>query len=393
MEAIMPFDLNKTATLWATRLRDTLHQVFVYGTHATAVAPLLIQPLPPIDPWIAIKAGLLEGDDLRRNKDGSASDVKHSTLAMLLDNTSKHLAAHPLQGPHHRPDITLPLLRRMLPRLIAFDLVGVQPIARPLEYIHTLRVRFADTKPDTTGTPFTQVVKASVGSQTYKYLTSYQPPDNAADAFDDLVLDNIANELGSELDQHLIAHLYGLAGPPSSTFDSETAISPVFIGDTHASLAILINRQANLIASRTRRGAGNWCLVSPTALTILQSATTSAFAPSSGFDRTIKISEISFAGTLNNSVRVYLNPHAHEDIPILVGYKGSSEMDAPVMFCPYLPVISGGVIIEPSTFKPKITFIARNATHTLENTLSSLGNAADYLGAVGIRHYVTTSMV
>ena len=51
-----------------------------------------------------------------------------------------------------------------------------------------------------------------------------------------------------------------------------------FIGDRHAVLATLINQQANPIAQRTRRGAANWAVLSPSALTVLQSATTSAFA-------------------------------------------------------------------------------------------------------------------
>ena len=51
-----------------------------------------------------------------------------------------------------------------------------------------------------------------------------------------------------------------------------------YVGDRHALLAIEINRAANRIAARTRRGAGNYIVVSPEALTILQSASTSTFA-------------------------------------------------------------------------------------------------------------------
>ena len=48
-----------------------------------------------------------------------------------------------------------------------------------------------------------------------------------------------------------------------------------YVGDEHAALAVMINRVANKIAQRTRRGAGNWAVVSPTALTMLQSASIS----------------------------------------------------------------------------------------------------------------------
>ena len=68
-----------------------------------------------------------------------------------------------------------------------------------------------------------------------------------------------------------------MAGSASETFD-QAAVSgtATFVGDEHAALAVLINRVANQIATRTRRGAGNYAVVSPTSLTILQSATTSA---------------------------------------------------------------------------------------------------------------------
>jgi len=64
-----------------------------------------------------------------------------------------------------------------------------------------------------------------------------------------------------------------LAGSASETFD-QAAVSgtATFVGDEHAALAVLINRVANQIATRTRRGAGNYAVVSPTALTVLQSA-------------------------------------------------------------------------------------------------------------------------
>jgi hypothetical protein len=85
--------------------------------------------------------------------------------------------------------------------------------------------------------------------------------------------------------------------------------TPTFVGDVHAALAILINRQANLIASRTRRGAGNWVVVSPTALTILQSATTSAFARTT--EGTFEApTNTKFVGTLNNTMRVYVDQYA-----------------------------------------------------------------------------------
>ena len=89
----------------------------------------------------------------------------------------------------------------------------------------------------------------------------------------------LAMEITAEIDQEILGSLSNLA-TTGATYDMSGSFTgtPTFIGDRHAVLATLINQQANLVAQRTRRGAANWAVVSPSALTILQSATTSAFA-------------------------------------------------------------------------------------------------------------------
>ena len=148
-------------------------------------------------------------------------------------------------------------------------------------------------------------------------------------------------------------------------------------------LAILINRVANLIAARTRRGAGNYVVVSPQALTILQSATTSTFVRSTEgpFDAP---TNSKFVGTLNGTVKVFVDNYAADGTAVLVGYKGSSETDAPAFYCPYIPLMSTGPVMDPSTFEPVVSFMTRYGYLELTNTASSLGNAADYLGEIGL---------
>jgi hypothetical protein len=137
-----------------------------------------------------------------------------------------------------------------------------------------------------------------------------------------------------------------------------------------------------LIAQRTRRGAGNYTVVSPTVLTLLQSATTSAFARTT--EGTFEApTNTKFVGTLNSAMRVYVNGYATDD-NVLVGYKGSSESDAPAFYCPYIPLMSSGVVLDPSTFEPVVSFMTRYGYVELTNTASSLGNAADYLGLVNV---------
>ena len=163
--------------------------------------------------------------------------------------------------------------------------------------------------------------------------------------------------------------------------DLLTAVAGV--GDEHAALAVLINRVANLIAQRTRRGAGNWAVVSSAALTVLQSATTSAFARTT--EGTFEApTNTKFVGTLNGAMKIYVDGYASDTQAVLVGYKGSSEADAAAFYCPYIPLMSSGVVLDPSTFEPVVSFMTRYGYVELTNTASSFGNAADYLGEIAV---------
>ena len=74
----------------------------------------------------------------------------------------------------------------------------------------------------------------------------------------------LAQEITAEIDQEVLSSLKSLAGTGTDTYD-QAAVSgtATFVGDEHAALAVLVNRAANRIAQRTRRGAGNWAVVSP----------------------------------------------------------------------------------------------------------------------------------
>jgi len=194
----------------------------------------------------------------------------------------------------------------------------------------------------------------------------------------------LAQEITAEIDQEVLQSLRVLAGPALLTYDqANVSGTATFVGDEHAALAVMINRVANIIAQRTRRGAGNFAVVSPLVLTILQSATTSAFARTT--EGTFEApTNTKLVGTLNNSMKIYVDTYATDDRDILIGYKGSSESDAAAFYCPYIPLMSSGVVLDPATFEPVVSFMTRYGYVELTNTASSLGNAADYLGKVAV---------
>jgi hypothetical protein len=375
--------------------------------------------------WAETKAALLEG----------LQGTKKSVMGVTLENTRKYLMESPTAGATSAGNVStlnrviLPVIRRVMPTVIANELVGVQPMTGPVGQIHTLRVRYADSSNNTVAgeealSPFKiaesysgndsttsakaastatlegqagkkmsiQILKQTVEAKTRK-LSARWTFEAAQDAQSQQGIDveaeimaALAQEITAEIDQEIIASLLTLAGSDVETYN-QAAVSgtATFVGDEHAALAVQINRVSNLIAQRTRRGAGNYAVVSPFALTILQSATTSAFARTT--EGTFEApTNTKFVGTLNNSLKVYVNSYATDNTAILIGYKGGSESDAPAFYCPYIPLMSSGVVLDPSTFEPVVSFMTRYGYVELSNTASSLGNAADYLGRVGINY-------
>jgi len=85
-------------------------------------------------------------------------------------------------------------------------------------------------------------------------------------------------------------------------------------------------------------------------------------------------------------MRVFVDSYASDSTAVLVGYKGSSEADAAAVYCPYIPLMSSGVVIDPSTFEPVVSFMTRYGFVELTNTASSFGNAADYVGEIAVQN-------
>ena len=369
--------------------------------------------------WQDTKSALVEG----------LTGTRKAVMESTLENTRKYLSESATAGATSAGNVAtlnrviLPVIRRVMPTVIANDLVGVQPMTGPVGQIHTLRVRYSDTANGATAgeealSPFKiaeaysgnangradstatlegaagnklsiQILKQTVEAKTRK-LSARWTFESAQDAQSQHGIDveaeimaALAQEITAEIDQEVLASLRGLAGTYETYNQAAVSGTATFVGDEHAALAVQINRVANLIAQRTRRGAGNWAVVSPFALTILQSATTSAFARTTEgvFEAPTNTKMV---GTLNNAMKVYVNTYAADSSPVLIGYKGASESDAAAFYCPYIPLMSSGVVLDPTSFEPVVSFMTRYGYVELNNTASSLGNAADYLANVAI---------
>ena len=375
--------------------------------------------------WSETKEALLEG----------LSGNRRSSMQVCLENTRKYLSEAATGGATSSGNVAtlnrviLPVIRRVMPTVIANEIIGVQPMTGPVGQIHTLRVRYADTGDGIVAgeealSPFKiaaaysgnnvdsnpkaastsnlegvpgkrmsiQILKAPVEAKSRK-LSARWTFEAAQDAqaqqgidIEAEIMAALAQEITVEIDQEILTSLRGLASVEQSYDQSLVSGTATFVGDEHAALAIQINRVSNLIAQRTRRGAGNWAVVSNQALTILQSATTSAFARTT--EGTFEApTNTKFVGTLNGAMKIFVDSYKadnDDNNQVLIGYKGTSEADAPAFYCPYIPLMSSGVVLDPATFEPVVGFLTRYGYVELSNTASSLGNAADYLGKVAI---------
>jgi hypothetical protein len=201
----------------------------------------------------------------------------------------------------------------------------------------------------------------------------------------------------SEIDNEIINDLIALAGTTQS-FDMNSTFTgvPSYVGDRHAVLGVLINQVANEIARKTRRGPANWIVVSPLVVSVLQSAAKSVFAPAvaGSFDGP---NNTKLVGTLNGNIKVYTYIYFDGSTtsvgglgtgqvePVLLGFKGGNgELDAGYFYCPYIPLMSSGVVVDPNTFNPHVSLMTRYGKATFTSTATSLGNSADYYGRISV---------
>ena len=260
--------------------------------------------------WDETKEALMEG----------LKGSRRSTMGVVLENTRKYLKENATAGSTQAGNIAtlnrviLPVIRRVMPTVIANELVGVQPMTGPVGQIHTLRVRYASSLTDNSAaatsvvagqealSPFTiataystvksdaastsnytgsatatlegnggknisvQILKQAVEAKTRK-LQARWTFEAAQDAqamhgidVEAEIMAALAQEITAEIDQEILLSLRTLAAVEFTYNQATVSGTATFVGDEHAALAVLINRVANLIAQRTRRGAGNWQL-------------------------------------------------------------------------------------------------------------------------------------
>lgn len=412
--------------------------------------------------WSAAKEALLEG--LEGSKKKVTETLMENQRKHLLETAAATATGAGAIGDFQK--IVIPMIRRILPGTISTDLVGVQPMSGPVGLVYSMRFAFAEaanapgtandiTAGDevfannskmkrfyssadvgTTGYPPAltatttdgfaastadyegfggkamrlQVLKQTITAGSRKLQarwTMEAAQDVSAQHGFDLESEltaALSAQIAHEIDNEILTDLLSLAAT-TSTYDFSAApagFTPNYIGDRFAELGVVVNKLANEIGAKTRRGPGNWLVGSHLIVSMLQTASKSVFAPavSGSFDSPVGNKLV---GTMNGQMKVYsynwglndawtiadsaTNATGTTGEDILIGFKGgSSELDSGYFYCPYVPLMSTGVVMDAQTFMPAVSLSTRYGKATFTNTATSLGNSADYYARIRVQN-------
>ena len=144
-------------------------------------------------------------------------------------------------------------------------------------------------------------------------------------------------------------------------FDLDTDSNGRWSVERFKGLMFQLERDANRIAQRTRRGKGNIIICSSDVASALQMAGVLDYTPALNNNLNVDDTGNTFAGVLNGRFKVYIDPYSANSNAkqyYVVGYKGTSPYDAGIFYCPYVPLQMVRAVGQ-DTFQPKIGFKTR----------------------------------
>ena len=178
----------------------------------------------------------------------------------------------------------------------------------------------------------------------------------------------LSTEILAEINREVIRTIYNVAEPGAQanvasggTFDLDTDSNGRWSVEKFKGLIFQIERDANAIAQRTRRGKGNMILCSADVASALTMAGVLDYTPALNANLNVDDTGNTFAGVLQGKYRVYIDPFAanvNATQYYVIGYKGSSPYDAGLFYCPYVPLQMVRAVGQ-DTFQPKIGFKTR----------------------------------
>ncbi len=329
---------------------------------------------------------------------GAITDAhKRAVTAVVLENQEISLKEQSIAGGSDATGsidnwdpVMISLVRRSTPNLLAFDVAGVQPMTGPTGLIFAMKSNYADgtsttpptealfNEPNTSfsgkmstataeGSTFNEmgfsIEKSTVTAESRQLKANYTmelAQDlkavhglNAESELANILSSEILGEINREMIQAM-----NTQAVPGANFDA--AIGGSSAGrwevEVYKNLITHIDREANAIAISTRRGKGNFAIISSNVAAVLNATGNVQY----GNTANISLADVTgnlFVGTLNGGIKLYVDPFAATDY-VTVGYKGSNAYDAGMYYCPYVPLSMMKTIGE-NDFQPRIGFKTR----------------------------------
>lgn len=320
-------------------------------------------------------------------------DSDREFYTTVLKNQFKYLDSQPSQTcPHCKKEINSAAgINKLLPKLavkvldeimILREFVGFQPMQGPVGLVYKLRYKELEKNKDGTKHMTLEVVSHAVEAMSRKLHARW-----TIEAAQDIKVqhgidaeDEILQALASEAAHDIVTEVL---------HDIQKKVKRVeFTSGDQLNLHIM--KAANDIAKKTRRGAGNFVILSVPSLVLLQLSGSSSYVPMTD-DEKSKYSSKSFlryVGTLNKTMKVFLDPFFDGDA--IVGYKGGCETDCGFVYSPYILVMSSGAVMDPQTFAPVVGFLTRYGKNMDDNyksyyiTLKQKGKKID-IGTLAVQ--------
>ena len=396
----------------------------------------------------AVTAVLLENQEkFLREEAGILTEASPTNSTGSTSGAAGFSAGATATGPVAGFDpVLISLIRRSMPKLIAYDIAGVQPMTGPTGLIFAMRSRYGTNRASGTeaffneadsqfsGTDAAQTSgfgsqgSAQAGSNpgllndsgTFTNGTGMRTDESetlgtGSNAFAEMnfsiekvtvtaksralkaeyslelaqdlkavhgldaeseLANILSTEVLAEINREVVRTVYKIARPGAQ---NNTATAGIFDLDVDSNgrwsvekfkgLLFQIERDANAIAQRTRRGKGNIILCSADVASALTMAGVLDYTPALNANLNVDDTGNTFAGVLQGKYRVYIDPYAANltsanaapsggNQYYVVGYKGTSPYDAGLFYCPYVPLQMVRAVGE-DTFQPKIGFKTR----------------------------------
>ncbi|WJZ47986.1 major capsid protein [Synechococcus phage DSL-LC03] len=178
----------------------------------------------------------------------------------------------------------------------------------------------------------------------------------------------LSTEILAEINREVVRTIYKIAEAGAQTnvatagyFDLDTDSNGRWSVEKFKGLLFQLERDANAIAQRTRRGKGNTIICSADVASALTMAGVLDYTPALNVGLNVDDTGNTFAGVINGKYKVYIDPYSANVSAqqyYVIGYKGQNPYDAGLFYCPYVPLQMVRAVGQ-DTFQPKIGFKTR----------------------------------